>query len=112
MKPLISHAEAVDYAFDPRLYSGDPLPDGGWFGVLDFRIWGKDKGCLHCYFTDNDGHKRRVAAFPFGKGAPSAYGARDGALDMAVDNLEDLTFRLVTGKNGVGKPVWRAAAPP
>ena len=113
MKPL-AYVDLAAQGFDPKQYSGDPLPEGSWTGVLDFRVWGQANGCLHCYFTDQNGDHRRVAAFPIERGALAqlgAFGARDGGLDMAADGLENRTFALVTGKNMKERPAWRSITP-
>jgi hypothetical protein len=99
--------------FDMRDYSGDPLPDGSWIGTLKFRVWGKDRKCIHCLFVDTDGDKRKVAAFPVERGQcfaiDGAFTPRDGSVDFAADDLEEQHFGLTTGKSKTGKPAWLSA---
>lgn len=99
--------------FDMREFSGDPLPDGQWVGRLKFRVWGKDKKCVHCLFVDMDGDKRRVCAFPVERGQclvnADAFTPRDGSVDFAAYDLEEQLFGLLTGKSGTGKPAWLSA---
>lgn len=111
---VLEFQEVKGKGFEPKDYSGDPLPDGSWVGILEFRVWDKERKCVHCYFKDQDGDKRKITAFPSERGVyegiENAFTARDGNVDFARENLEDLPFNLTTGKNGKGKPAWIAAS--
>jgi hypothetical protein len=111
---VLEFNEVKDKGFEPKDYSGDPLPEGSWVGILEFRVWGKERKCIHCYFKDQDGDKRKITAFPCERGTyegvEGAFTARDGHVNFGKDNLEDLPFSLTTGKNGKGKPAWIEAA--
>lgn len=87
------------YAFD--------APEGRWTGRLDSVRWGKKANNvpnLVCYFTDvATGKQYLFSAFK-----SNGYGPLSGEPSFRQERPGTL-YRMSTGKNSKGKPIWHAA---
>lgn len=109
----------VQRGFNICHYLFEPLPEGEWNGELDAKMWGRNGG-LVCFFTAENGQKYRLTAFrihPYSRRCPQGadrwYTARDQQIDFASPACQPgQKFRLVTGKNSRGRPVWLSAVRP
>jgi hypothetical protein len=82
-------------------------PEGVWTARLDYLQWGRKANNvpnLLCYFTDVETGKR----YFFSAFKSDGYGPLDRSLRFREERLGTL-YRLTTGRNSRGNPVWRAA---
>ena len=82
-------------------------PEGEWTGRLDYLRWGKKANHvpnLLCYFTDvQTGQRYFFSAFK-----SAGYGPADKSLCFREEAV-GTCYRLRTGRNRKGNPVWYAA---
>lgn len=107
----LSWGQLRDLGFDTADYVMGPLPQDSWLAKLDLKVWGKTPS-LVCYFTSEDGKKFKLTAFPARHqgGREGRYTARDGLVDLSQKEIQPgQHFRLVTGTNSKGNPLWLSA---